>query len=434
MSLLKEDVLKAFPGVNRRLDLVAPYLPAAAAFAVAIVITVLRRPDVITAPQFWAEDGRFWYQSAHNIGGLAPLLTPMNGYFQTFSRLVAALSQLVPLAFAPLFFNLAALAAKALPVAFAFTPRFRRVVPSLGAVVALSAAFLLLPNTHEVHANVTNAHTYLALLAFMTVMAPAPRTAWGKAWDAAVFLLSGLSGPFVIFLLPVALAASRRDGWRACAARLLPMAMAASVQLASLATASAGARSQAALGATPLLLGKIAAVQVYLGTVLGSAGTSNLSGILGTADFAVFLALAGFSGTAIIIRALLRGPRPLKLFIVFASLVFGAALLSPMASLKDAQWPLLAVPGSASRYWFFPMLAFLASAGWLAASRRDPWRPLGLAVVALALAFLPWNFRFEPWPDREFIARAAAYERLAPGQHTVIPIMPPGWTMELVKR
>ncbi len=74
-------------------------------FKIAFTIIISRRPDALLNAQFWAEDGQIWYANAYNQGILHSLFSPFNGYFQTTSRLTAALTQLFPLAWAPLIFG-----------------------------------------------------------------------------------------------------------------------------------------------------------------------------------------------------------------------------------------------------------------------------------------------------------------------------------------
>ena len=52
-------------------------------------ILALRRPDQITNPQLWAEDGIFFFQAREM--GLRALLTELAGYSQLAPRLIAAL-------------------------------------------------------------------------------------------------------------------------------------------------------------------------------------------------------------------------------------------------------------------------------------------------------------------------------------------------------
>ena len=174
-------------------------------FVLATLLTISRRPDIILYPQFWAEDGTVWFEDAYNLGFWRALFIPVVGYFQTVSRLVGGLAQLVPLAYAPLLFNLVALAIKILPIHFLFSSRFSAIVSNGWAKLLMALLYIGLPNTSEVFVNVTNAHSYLALLAFMIVVAePAKNLGW-KLFDIFFISLSGLSGPFIVFLFPIAL-------------------------------------------------------------------------------------------------------------------------------------------------------------------------------------------------------------------------------------
>ncbi len=90
----------------------ATFARGALLYLAAVALVVSRRPDGITYPQFWAEDGMVWFAQAYNEGALPALLSPWTGYAQTFSRLVAAVSLLVPFRDAPLVFNVAAVLAQ----------------------------------------------------------------------------------------------------------------------------------------------------------------------------------------------------------------------------------------------------------------------------------------------------------------------------------
>ncbi len=107
----------------RRLTAAGLLLASAAAIA-------SRRPDVFSAPQFWAEDGFEWYARAYNDPGIANLIAPYGGYLQLFPRIAGWLSQAVPFAQAPLLMAILALAVQAIAPVFLLTDRFAGVVPS----------------------------------------------------------------------------------------------------------------------------------------------------------------------------------------------------------------------------------------------------------------------------------------------------------------
>ena len=220
------------------------------AFLLSVIIIIFRKPDAILNAQFWAEDGVIWFADAYNNGGLASLLHPQNGYFQSISRLTAWFSLFVPLQYSPLLFNIVAIAIKALPVAFLWSDRFTRIVPSDKARFIIGASYLLLPTIGEVHSNITNSHWHLALYAFMIITARFPKSIPGKIHDIFFLILSGLSGPFSVLLSPIALI----YGWLKRKSLpsfyyiyLLIILSSASIQTASVIFTSEATRSQAPL-------------------------------------------------------------------------------------------------------------------------------------------------------------------------------------------
>ena len=135
-------------------------------FVIASAIVISRRPDALLNAQFYAEDGTLWYADAYNQGAIRALFIPVVGYFQTFSRLIGALAQPLPLLWVPLFFNLVAITIQVLPVNLLISERFSKLSPNLQTRLVLAFLYLVLPNSAEPHANVTNCQWRLALLAW----------------------------------------------------------------------------------------------------------------------------------------------------------------------------------------------------------------------------------------------------------------------------
>src|SRR5262249_19047224 len=77
-----------------------------------LLLLILRRPDAFLHPQFWAEDGAFFYLNAYNYG-LGSLLMPYrgSGCFYLFQQLAALPSAWMPVVLVPLYFNVITLAA-----------------------------------------------------------------------------------------------------------------------------------------------------------------------------------------------------------------------------------------------------------------------------------------------------------------------------------
>ena len=92
-------------------------------FLFCFLIFVLRRPEIITNAQFWAEDGAIWYHQANTIGPLHSLILPQQGYYQTISKLVATLSLAVPVYYAPLLYNIVGISIRCFMVMFLLSNR-----------------------------------------------------------------------------------------------------------------------------------------------------------------------------------------------------------------------------------------------------------------------------------------------------------------------
>jgi hypothetical protein len=92
-----------------------------AAYIVAMLIAgaglvIGRRPEAVTNPQFWAEDGRYWFADAYNLG-IRAVLKSDEGYLLTLPRLVAAPVAGLSLSHAALVFNLVGIAVQVAPAA-----------------------------------------------------------------------------------------------------------------------------------------------------------------------------------------------------------------------------------------------------------------------------------------------------------------------------
>ncbi len=379
-----------------------------------------RRPDVLLHAAFWGDDGWSWYPNAYNEG-LAAFAVPVNGYLNTFQRLVALLAQPLPLAWAPTLFALAALAAQVGPPMFLLTARMASVWPRRGARVLAALVLLLLPNEIEPFVNLTNAPWHLALLAFLVLATAPPRRGAWAAFDASAVTAAGLSGPFCLALLPVALArrAAVRD-WR-----VWLLAATAFVQTAFLLSAPHGGRSLAPLGADIAGFARIIVLQVVIGAEAGYRTARVLLVAPVWRDAA--LPLAACAGAMVLAAvAFLRGSMLLRRFCVFAAIMLAAALMRPQVSLADAQWPILAIPPMGNRYFFFPMLAWLAVLLTLAGDRSRVLRTAGvLLLLPVVFWAIPHDWRALDFPATGFAARARAFAAGPPGICMSFPILPP---------
>jgi hypothetical protein len=402
----------------------------AIAFTVAFLIVFSRRPDAILNAQFYAEDGKAWYLEAY-LHGLHSLLMPHTGYLQTLSRTAALIALLFPLSLAPLVMNLCAILVQILPVNLFLSSRFSAI--PLKTRLLGSFMYLAVPNSAEVHANITNGQWHLGLLACLVLLA---RPASGRGWrilDGTVLVLTSISSPFGVLLVPVAAALwwKRRQRWSAYSlALLVPGAL-----VVGLIAMLSHERPAATIGATFSRFAAIFGRQVFFSSLLGK---NSQDWLLQWSYLHLVEAIATVAGLAILLYALRYGQLELKLFILFAYAVLALALVSPLVGTPDLpNWELMCWPGiDGERYYFLPILAFLASLVWMAGRSATP-RALRNFAVALLLLFpigvyQDWNL--PAFEDLGFYYYADEFERAPAGTKVVIPINPnPVWSMELTK-
>lgn len=423
---------------------------AAVFFLCAIVATgallVLRRPDAVFHAQFWAEDGAAWYADAYNRGALKALPFVREGYLAMFPRMVAAAAQLLPLVFAPLLFNLVALIIEALPPLFLVSNRMRHIGPRwLRCVLAL--LYLLVPDSSEVHANITNSQWHLVVLACLVLIAEVPRSTWGRIFDVVILLLCGLSTATVFLLLAVAVARDllpllHYGGKKFCVSpsekrwglfQTSLLAMTAFVQGLTLFTAGV-ARLHSSLGATVDRFVRIVAGQIVLPVFLGSNRLYEISHDPVTVTF-IALMITAITGL-VYLYALASGTPQLKCFILLAGLVLAAALTFPNVQPVAHQWDLFLWPGAALRYWYIPKLAVIATLIWLLGRQRPATIRLAAGVLTcVMLVALVGHWQYRPFDNFQFDGYVRTFEQLPSGAVGEFPLNPAGiWTMRLVKK
>jgi hypothetical protein len=399
-------------------------------FLAALAILFTRRPDALTNPQFMAEDGVF-YQQAYNWPWRS-LPVPIAGYYHGVPRLIGLASLAVPMLWAPLVFNLSALTFQILPILLLLSRRFSALPLRLRLLVSLG--YLALPNCQEIHGTVTSLQWHLAALGLLSLIAEPPEGRAGRIADRIVIALCAVSGAFAVLLLPIALLVwwQRRTRASLVSAAILTAGVAL---LPFVSFLNPQGRPATPLGATPILVAHILGGRVFLSSLIGQHGFDALVHRMSWSRAQQELVvLFSFLGLAVLAAALLRGPRVLRLFVLFATLTLAAALVHPMASYEKPQYPMLALHGG-GRYWFFPMMAFLASLGWLAA--RAPSRIARGAAFALLIVLplgIVLDWRYTPFADLHWREEVVRFVRSPKGTTTMIPINPPGWSMPMLKR
>lgn len=410
-------------------------------FAIALLIVCSRRPDALLNPQFYAEDGVVFFSDAYSHG-LHSLLSPHGGYFQALPRLIALLAQLVPFFLAPLILNLAAIVIQILPANVFLSSRFSNIklaIRLLGAFV-----YLALPNSFEIHATLTNVQSHLILLACLLLLAmPGKARVW-QVFDGAILVLTSLSGPTGILLLPFAALmwwkkAHASSAWSF--ALLLPPCIAQTICV--LTHWHSRVAPQSGLAGQPFLGGESLGTHLlYLNAIIGrQVCYSSLLGLNAQKwvidSNAAPIAELAFTmlGLGVLVYALRHAPLELKFFILFAAATLACALVNPLAGPADRpQWYWLSLPGIGNRYYFLPMLALLASLFWLATTKTSAGlRWCAVALLVLLPVGICKDWEYPAFFDFRFGESARAFHNAPSGTRFTFPINP-GWSMTLTKR
>jgi hypothetical protein len=239
-----------------------------------------------------------------------------------------------------------------------------------------------------------------------------------------------LSGPFCIFLFPIALLLT----WKHCDRQLMAasgiLVVTCCVQAWGLINGGLASRPHVALGASPVMLIRILAGHVFLGTLLGSnsmAANSN-------SRVFVFLLCVAVGGLAMTAFCLAKSPLPLRLFVLLASVLLAVSLTFPTAYPASgvSMWELLARAGGI-RYWYFPSIAF----AWLLLCGihhgGQTLKAVSILFIFVMCAGVAFRWEEPAFRDAHWAEYAKNFESAPPGTAVTIPESTPGWNLVLIK-
>lgn len=179
-------------------------LYALGAFALCLAAMIARRPDAVTLPQFWAEDGAIFYQPAFDGRNAEVFFTPWAGYLHIFPRLIAWGTSLAPPEWAPTLFNVAALLVASGSVWLFTLPLARRLIASDSLRLAIALLFILSNPAVETFGNLTNAHWWMCVGA-LTLIAVPLEGKWLVPLACGFVALTALSSPLPVLFVPIAM-------------------------------------------------------------------------------------------------------------------------------------------------------------------------------------------------------------------------------------
>jgi hypothetical protein len=375
-----------------------------AAFAVSLLILVLRYPTAVFAPEFVWEDGRVLYLGGFD--GLASLAQPAQGYLLLADRMVALAAAAIPPAFAPLLMNGATILVTAGVAAFIASDRLRTTVPDPRLRLALAVAFVLMPAAQNLSWHLIFLQWSLAffLLARFFADQPGPRWIWLDRFAVGV---AGLTGPFSILFAPLYLWQRRRLGavtWIVVGCAIVELAFVATARHEG--PVPATITEAVAIMATRLLATPLIGYQATL--LLTQASIPWLAGGVFVVLVASLLVIAG----SVI-------PRPTLAVLLYAALVVAMAGVVRAA---DSTSSLLTGWGG-SRYFLFGVAAMMAIVIVSVAIGGRWQRTAGMALGILLVAGVVWDFRIQAPPTLGWAENSACIGGADP---CLVPVYPGG--------
>jgi len=170
---------------------------------IAILILIVRKSDSLSNPQLWAEDGTVFFAQQYEYGA-ASIFIAYAGYLHIVPRLIATLTDSIfSYSNVPAVYNYACLLITVIVIVHCFSPRLQLPFKPL-----LALSIVLVPHSlNEVFLNITNIQWILCLLLIITLLKELPNNKYGNYTlqvmsDFIIIILTGLTGPFMIFMFP----------------------------------------------------------------------------------------------------------------------------------------------------------------------------------------------------------------------------------------
>ena len=368
----------------------------------------------------------------YNNGFWSSLFLPQNGYFQTISRLTYGIALWFGLSKAALVANIIAILIRCFFAVFILSNRFRFI--NLKYRVALVLYFILMPNVAEGFVNITNVHWYLSMYLVAVVLAKDAESLPEKLHDFIVLVISGLSGPFVVFIAPCLIIKRiyTKGGFINAVKKInlfdVVMAICCIIQLWAILTTSGTTRIDAPLGYSFGLLADIISCRIIYGSFLPFNMAREMAAH-GNVNAGLFIILC-----IGLMFAFFRYGWRIKCLILFPLLMIGFALKSPVIAIGQPQWPLILNTESGERYFYVTNIALACLAISFVSSLSKFRTPVLLVGMIIFLAFVPTHFRLPALPESGYYQDVKVFDEKDSGDKVSIRILPPGWDMILIKK
>ena len=166
------------------------------------VIVLLRYPDFILKPRFWAEES-IYFETFNSVEsaftGFNAILYP--SYYVLLSRISAFLASLVSLENAPLVHTLIGLFVILIPIIIIATSDFH-LWKDIKTKVYLAAFLILSCSTGEIWLNSTNLGFIIPISTFLILLDDTNKTFIRKTFYSLILFVGSLTGPITLMMSP----------------------------------------------------------------------------------------------------------------------------------------------------------------------------------------------------------------------------------------
>lgn len=392
-----------------------------------VALSLVKAPNVLLDPRFWAEDGAFYFTNFRALDAWGALFYITNGNYQFLTNALSYLATQVPLVHAPAVTTYGAYLVEALVVVLIHAVVVSHGINRLVGLLVVTA-WTLMPASYETWASATNVQWICSVSMLLLLLLPREIIERNFAKTLVWTVICGLTGVPSCMLAPGYLARAGIDRSKHFALLGAVLTLCALFQLAVLMRYGVGGRLFAS---GPLMLTLPMLLQTIFAPLFGVDWAGELSAPLrqGARALSAFTVVAGLSLMLFAVAIAWRARRTGIVFIV-AGLWILVSLLNTFGALGP---PLDLISGKGSaRYYLFGAMCFclLLAIGTTARSR------LGSAVAAVLLLVIAgksiaqigehWTVEHTEGPSwRRELAKCA------PAAPCEVAIWPDGWSVRL---
>jgi hypothetical protein len=390
----------------------------------AAIMIFIRETDALTNPQFWAEDGKIFFLEQYKQG-ISAVINTYAGYLHLVPRLVALLAGVFfPYSAAPYVYNYSSFIIIMLVIANIYSPRF-----NYGPKWLLALTIVMVPHFgHEVGVYNVNLQWVLCVLLVTNYLKEPPSERFGNVTfqatsDVVQTILAGLTGPFIIFLLPFYLWRFLKERNRYRFGVLCVAVMASSIQAAFILTSKSPVIDlhQADPGWTVWI--QVIGIRLFGNLFLPGTLAMKVFEWNHYVLFCFFISVIGLIFYKVV--RTMENAHAISVLIFISLCILISALLKNRHILDQ----FIDVFGIAGPRYFYTPFVLITWAMTLSIGKTRIWTNYAIKILLLAICVASLSyFRVPPMADFKW----SRYSKLiGKNKNLIIPINPPGWGIEM---